>query len=239
MITGPTVATSSAGGPGTVVYFTPMSQATSTSTTSTVSTGFSRHLHPRLTDPGTVLCGPNTAPFVFVQTSGGPLCFEGVGTYTLISHYVPLFFMSNSSGYRVWLHGPSGGGEWADCFDHGAAFQMLGRDGNGPLDDMQISSNPDACPNGGTATFCPLILVPVQMSIGVPGVSVTQCRQQATTYQSPPSMSINVNGTGARVWEHKSGKNPDCFDNNNAYSVTGLWDETPDDIQLTTNPDRC
>jgi hypothetical protein len=118
---------------------------------------------------------------------------------------------------------------------------MQGRDGDQTqIENIQISTNPDSCDPGseGGYQYCAIDGSPLQFSLGT---TDDACRQQLdqTYYNTQEGMYTSVNGTGYRVWEHKSGENATCYNNNNAYYVYNTWQAVPDDIQLTLNPDPC
>lgn len=160
------------------------------------------------------------------------------GTYTNLGN--PLYVLSNSTGYRVWLHQYANGSGWADCFDHGQAYDTVGQDAN--PGNLYISTNIAACPsNSNTSeTLCGS---PSSFVLTL-GPATDSCYQSigATYNTNIPAINILINGTGYRVWLHQYSNSSgwaDCFSNNNAYGVGGLRDANPGALQTTFNPNVC
>jgi len=86
-------------------------------------------------DGPSALCGG--FPMVGALGPNNPAqCFLHNSIYDGAELVLPWWYMTNGTGYRVWLHQDADGSGWADCFNHGNAFIVYStRDANpGNLD---------------------------------------------------------------------------------------------------------
>lgn len=173
-------------------------------------------------------------PFVLVIGDLDTDCLQGIGVYT--EYISDLNILSNNTGYRVWFHEYADGSGWADCFNTDNAYELFGRDTN--PGNIQVSANSSNCPSTPGHAYCPS-LQPMAFSIGSAGM----CYYSPVTYLSPDTpIYYLTNGSGYRVWlhEYKNGSGwADCFSNNNAYETYGTRDETPGNLQVTSNSSAC
>ncbi|MDA8313177.1 MAG: hypothetical protein M0Z46_21690 [Actinomycetota bacterium] len=176
-----------------------------------------------------------TAAFAFVIGNYDVDCLQGTGYYhTAIA---TLVYLVNNTGFRVWFHEDSTGGGWADCFDHGNAYHLGGRDEN--PGSIQITTNSTQCtPSSGTKQCA----IDDEMAWET-NFSTSACQHTGTTDADPPTpIYYLTNGSGGRVWLHQDrtgGGWADCFNNNNAYDLYGTGDDSPGNIQAISNSTPC
>lgn len=206
---------------GVVAYVTPNStseQCKPSSATTAVG--------PDLSDPGFLYCGSGGYPFVFTTAySADTSSVTPGGTYTNLSN--PLYTLTHASGYPAWLHQDATGGGWADRFDHGHAYDTVGKDANpGTLYMATISSPCGSFGNTSERLYGPNS--PFALTLG-PVTDV--CYQTIpATYTSIPTINILANGTRYRDWLHQYADGSgwaDCFSNGNVYGIGGKRDAKP------------
>jgi hypothetical protein len=85
-----------------------------------------------------VQCSTNAA---MAFTDAPNECYYPGHTYN-ISGESPSF-LTNATGYRVWLHQNPNGSGWADCFSNNNVYFLSGRDAS--PGNLQVTTNPAAC----------------------------------------------------------------------------------------------
>lgn len=160
---------------------------------------------------------------------------SGTGTYT--QYISSLGWLVNNTGFRVWFHQNTNGSGWADCFDHGNAFELTGRDQN--PGNIQITTNSTECsPSSGTK----LCSIDAEMAFTT-NFTTDGCYYSPVTYTSIPTPFYYLtNGSGYRVWLHENKNSSgwaDCFSNNNGYLLYTTRDEIPGNLQVNTTRTPC
>ena len=187
---------------------------------------------PLATDQGAIC--ELFSEFTFTVGNSTANCYSGSGPFTNLGG--PLYYLTNSSGYRAWLYQNADETGWADCFSHGDAYTMGSIDTNAQSLALGTSTSP--CTTNGASSDC-ASLAPLAFTVGGYEGAPPTCYQGADTYTSlSEPFYFLVNGTGGRVWFHQYADGSgwaDCFDNNGGYNIWGTQDSNPGNVQITTN----
>jgi hypothetical protein len=201
---------------------------------SSVSPGVS----PLTNDPGWICAGE--PPFAFTIGSASSNCYWGEGGGAIPNLGGPLYYLTNSTGHRVYLHQNSDGSGWSDCFGHGDAYHI------GTVDayagSLTLSTDSSECMPNGSSGIC-ITQAPMAFTVGSISGAPPTCYQGTGLYSQPTqNIYFLVNGTGYQLdlYQNSNGTGwKDCFDNNGAYLVWGLRDENPGSLRITTTTGTC
>lgn len=191
---------------------------------------------PNAKGPGAAQCDHNGA-FLFILQLGetSSNCLQG-GPGVRGQTFAPRELV-NSTGYRVWLHENADGSGWADCFDHGNAYRLSGRDQTAAQ--VEISNNRSTCGSTPGGKYCT-----VNSNLSWAGnASDGICVQSKGFHDIGGTVLTDItNATGYRIWLHQYSNGDgwdDCYSNNNEYNIAQTRDYHAQGIELTTNPNPC